>query len=713
MQTILDNQYMKFISNVGVGIPIFIILLLSMMILPLPPILLDVFFTFNITLALIVLLSGTYAARPLDFTIFPTILLVTTLLRLALNIASTRIILLKGHTGSDSVGQVIESFGEVLIGGNYAVGLVVFLIVVVINFVVVTKGAGRISEVSARFTLDAMPGKQMAIDADLNSGIISQEQAKERREEIAKEADFYGSMDGASKFVRGDAIAGILILLLNIVGGFVIGVAQHDLSAGEAARIYALLTIGDGLVAQVPSILLSTAAAMMVTRVSASHDVSNMIKEQIFFQFKPLLISCIIMTMLGLIPGMPHFVFLTIGGLLGVAAYYKYQQENSLPSTGTGIQGSSPTSQTGAQTSGQPAASAPEEEGKVDVKEVTWDDVHSVDPISLEVGYKIIPLVEEKSGAELMQKIKGVRRKLSQELGFLVPSVHIRDDLTLQPSQYRISMMGVSMAEFNVHLDKELAISSGQLFGKIEGIDCRDPAFQLEAVWINPTQREEAQTKGYTVVDAPTVIATHLSQIIQTYAHELLGHDESQKIIDKLAKQFPKLVEDLIPDKLALSTLVKVLQNLLKEHVPIRDSRTIVETLSVYAPNSQDPAILTEATRAQLRRMIVQQLIGNARELPVITLDPQLEQILQQGLQSNSENPVIEPMLLNKIQTSMNEYANKQIAIGHPVILLVSQELRPLLARLLRPAVSELAVLSFNEIPDDKQINVLSTLGTS
>lgn len=712
MQSILENNTFKIFANVGIGIPLFIILLLSMMILPLPAIFLDFFFTFNITLALIVLLSGTYAKRPLDFTIFPTILLVATLLRLALNIASTRVILLKGHTGTDSVGQVIQSFGEVLIGGNYAVGLIVFLIVVVINFVVVTKGGGRISEVSARFTLDAMPGKQMAIDADLNSGIISQEQAKERREEIAREADFYGSMDGASKFVRGDAIAGILILLLNIVGGFVIGVVQHDLSASEAARIYALLTIGDGLVAQVPSILLSTSAAIMVTRVSSSHDVGAMVKEQLFLQFKPLLISAVIMFMLGIIPGMPHFVFLTIAAALGAGAYYKYNQtvEPSAKDNAGAVAGAA----AGVTTSSNiDSTNQQGDDPKIEVKEVTWDDVQTVDPISLEVGYKIIPLVEEKTGAELMQKIKGVRRKLSQELGFLVPSVHIRDDLTLQPSQYRVSMMGVVMSEFNVHLDKQLAISSGKLFGQVEGIPCRDPAFNLEAVWINPSLKEEAQTKGYTVVDAPTVIATHLSQIIQDHAHELLGHDESQKIIDKLSKQFPKLVEDLIPDKLSLSTLVKVLQNLLKEHVPIKDARTIVETLSVHAGKSQDPAALTEFVRSQLGRLIIQQLVGNAQELPVCSLDPQLEQILQQGIQSNNENPVIEPMLLNKLQTQLFEFSQKQIVMGNPVILLVGAQIRPLLARLLRPAVSELAVLSFNEIPDDKRINVISTLGTT
>lgn len=695
-QTIAANNYFKFITGIGVGIPVFIILLLSMMILPLPPILLDIFFTFNITLSLIVLLACTYALRPLDFSIFPTVLLVATLLRLALNIASTRVVLLEGHTGTDAVGKVIEAFGHVVIGGNYAVGIVVFMIILIINFVVITKGGGRISEVSARFTLDSMPGKQMAIDADLNAGIINQEQAKARRDEVAREADFYGSMDGASKFVRGDAIAGVLILIINLLGGFAIGILQHDLSMSESARIYTLLTIGDGLVAQVPSILLSTAAAIMVTRVSASHDVGDLVKLQVFSHYKPLVISAVVMFMLGIIPGMPHFVFITVAGLLGGAAYYLYQK--TLEKEVRQEEG---------------ITLSEKEDKKAEPKEVSWDDVQSVDPVSLEVGYKLISLVDEKTGGELMQKIKGVRRKLSQELGFLVPSVHIRDDLALQPSQYRISLMGVVMGEFQVHMDKALAISSGKIFGKVDGIDCKDPAFGLDAVWINPSLKEQAQTKGYTVVDTATVIATHLSQIVQDHAYELLGHDEAQKILDRLAKQSPKLVEDLIPEKLNLSALVKILQNLLREHVPIRDSKTIVETLSSYASKSQDPAILTEQVRVKLGRMIVQQLIGPASQMPVITLDSKLEQILQQGIQSGKENPVIEPMLLSQVQQKLVEFSRKQIAMGNPVILLAANELRPVLSKLLRPSIKELSVLSFNEVPDDKQINVISTLGNS
>lgn len=698
MDNVIPTSGFKNLSQIGLGIPLFIIMLLGMMVLPLPPFLLDILFTFNITLSLIVLLAGTYSARPLDFSVFPTILLVTTLMRLALNIASTRIVLLEGHTGTDAVGQVIKSFGEVVIGGNYAVGMVVFLIVVIINFVVVTKGGGRISEVSARFTLDSMPGKQMAIDADLNAGVITQEEAKERREEVAQEADFYGSMDGASKFVRGDAIAGILILVINIIGGFAIGMFQHDLTAGEAARVYLLLSIGDGLVAQIPSILLSTAAAIMVTRVSSSHDIGAMVINQVFKHKKVLLISGSVLIILGIIPGMPHFIFLTIGGGLCAAAYYFHQRDNIA----------------GQQEDGSEKVKEKTEKPKaIEEKEVSWDDVSNEDPISLEVGYKIIPLVEESSGAELMGRIKGVRRKLSQELGFLIPSVHIRDDLNLQPSQYRISMMGVVMGEFNIHLDKELAISSGKIFSKIDGIETRDPAFGLEAIWIDASQKEQAQTKGYTVVDPSTVIATHLSQIIQDHAHEVLGYDEAQKILERLGESYPKLIEDLIPEKLQLSILVKVFQNLLKEHIPLRDARSIVETLSSQSSHSQDPAILTEAVRTKLGRLIVQQLVGSSNELPVITLDPNLEQILQKGLQTGTNEQVIEPMLLKQIQTSIVTYAQDQIALGNPIILLVNNAIRPFLSRLLRPGVQELSVLAFNEIPDDKKITVVSTLGNS
>jgi len=688
--------HLRQLMHVGVGIPIFVLVMLAMTILPLPPFLLDILFTFNITLALMVLLAGTYTARPLDFSVFPTILLLATLLRLALNIASTRVVLLDGHNGTDAAGKVVQSFGEVVVGGNYAVGFVVFLILVIINFVVVTKGAGRISEVSARFTLDSMPGKQMAIDADLNAGVISQEEAKQRRQDIASEADFYGAMDGASKFVRGDAIAGILILLINILGGFIIGVVQHDLAMSEAFRVYGLLTIGDGLVAQIPSLLLSTAAAIMVTRVSSSHDVSHQIKSQIFNQIKPLAIASVVLGVLGLVPGMPHFVFLSIALLLGFGAYYmKAQQSRPMP-----VEQSAPVDNQ------LPDAT------KQEVKEISWDDVQQLDDISLEVGYKLISLLEPKTGGELLGKIKGVRKKLSQELGFLIPTVHIRDDLNLGANQYKISLQGVVVGEGEIVTECLLAINSGQVFGHIEGIATKDPAFGLQALWIKPSLKEQAQTLGYTVVDISTVIATHLSQVISDNCNQLFGHQEAQKILDMLAKSAPKLVEDLVPDKLQLSAIVKVFQNLLEEHVPLRDSKTIVETLSEFASKSQDPVVLTEIVRSSLGRLIVQQLNGSAVELPVVTLEPNLEQILLASIQQGPEpTSIIEPRLMDKIQKAVAQFASKQEVLGKPAILLVHPHLRRLLSKLFKHVSKNLAVLSFKEIPDDKQMKIVSTLG--
>ncbi len=701
MEFIKNIQQMRASGNIGFGIPLFVLMMLGMLILPLPPFLLDIFFTFNITLALLVLLAGTYSLRPLDFSIFPMVLLLATLLRLALNIASTRVVLLEGHTGTDAAGKVVQSFGEVVIGGNYAVGFIVFLILVIINFIVVTKGASRISEVSARFTLDSMPGKQMSIDADLNAGVITQDEARIRRQEVASEADFYGAMDGASKFVRGDAIAGILILVINIIGGFIIGTVQHDLSIEDAFRVYGLLTIGDGLVAQIPSLLLSTAAAIMVTRVSSSHDVSTQVKDQVLYQFKPLAISSIVLAVLGFIPGMPHVVFLGIALLLGFGAYFLNKQKTLKKETDSKSNAKSPDEIALQRVNAEP-----------EVKEVSWDDVPLLDDVSLEVGYKLIPLVESKTGGELLNRIKGVRKKLSQELGFLIPSVHIRDDLNLGPTNYKISLLGVVIGEGDVFPDKDMAINSGQIFGKIDGIPTKDPAFGLDAVWINKSSKEQAQTLGYTVVDSSTVIATHLSQIIQDNAHQLLGHQEAQKILDILAKSAPKLVDDLVPDKISLSTVVKIFQNLLEEHVPLRDSKTIIETLSEYAQKSQDPAALTEMVRASLGRLIVQQLNGSASEVPVVTLDPNLEQILLQSMHTGgSEGGAVDPTLMDKIQKAVIQFANKQEVMGIPAILLVHPSIRRLLSKLLKHFAKNLSVLSFKEIPDEKQIKVVSTLG--
>lgn len=679
------------LASAGIGAPLFLVVVLAMMVLPMPPILLDVLFTFNISLGLIVLLVVVYTQRPLEFSVFPTVLLLATLMRLALNIASTRVVLLHGHTGSDAAGRVIEAFGEFVIGGNYAVGIVVFAILVIINFVVVTKGAGRISEVSARFTLDALPGKQMAIDADLNAGLITQEEARDRRTEISQEADFYGSMDGASKFVRGDAVAGILILIINLIGGLAIGTLQHDLGAGEALRVYALLTIGDGLVAQIPALVLSTGAAIMVTRVSTAHDVGQQILAQLFNNPKALVVTASVIGTLGLIPGMPNAPFLLISGIMAGGAYMLLQRQKAQALV---AETPAPT-----EASGEP-------------KELSWDDVTPVDVIGLEVGYRLIPLVDRNQGGQLMVRIKGVRKKLTQEFGFLVPSVHIRDNLELQPNAYRITLMGVAVGEAEARPDREMAINPGKVYGELEGTPTQDPAFGLEAVWIDPAQRDHAQTLGYTVVDASTVVATHLSQLLTKNAHELLGREEVQQLLDNLAKSAPKLVEDLVPNTLSLGVVVKVLQNLLVENIPIRDIRTIAESLAEYAAQSQDPAALTTLLRVKLGRAIVQQIYGTSSELPVITLDPALEQILQQSMQAAEEGAAgFEPGLADRLHKALVETTKRQLTNGQPAVLLVASQLRSVLAQFVRHTVNDLQVLAFNEIPENKQIKIVATVG--
>jgi flagellar biosynthesis protein FlhA len=679
------------LARSGLGAPILLILMLAMVVLPLPPIALDLLFTFNISLSLIILLVVIYSRRPLDFSIFPSVLLVATLLRLALNIASTRVVLLHGQNGPGAAGHVIKAFGEFVVGGNYAVGLVVFIILVIINFVVVTKGATRVSEVTARFTLDAMPGKQMAIDADLNAGIITHEEARERRAEISHEAEFYGSMDGASKFVRGDAVAGILILIINILGGLAVGVLQHHLPLQDALHTYTLLTIGDGLVAQIPALLLSTAAAIIVTRVSSAQDLGEQVISQLFSSPRALAITAGVIGLLGLIPGMPNFAFLTLAVLLGVGAYWMY-------------------SRAGAEEDG--AAQTAPEQGPAEPRDLSWDDVQPVDLIGLEVGYRLIPLVDKNQGGQLMARIKGVRKKLSQELGFLVQPVHIRDDLDLAPNTYRVSLLGVPVGESEVFPDRELAINPGQVFGTLQGAAVKDPAFGLEAVWIEPGQRDEAQAMGYTVVDAGTVIATHLSQVIQDHAHELLGHEEIQQLLDLLARSQPKLVESLVPKTLSLGVVLKVLQNLLAERIPIRDMRTIAETLAAHAPQSQDPGVLTTAVRTALGRLIVQHINGMSSELPVITLDPALEQILHQSLQSSGEGGGgMEPGLAERLHGSLAQAAQRQEVAGQPAVLLVPPQIRPWLARWLRHTIPGLSVLAYNEVPDNKQIRVLATVG--
>ncbi len=687
---ILTN--VKQVGARGLGAPLVLVMLLAMVVIPLPPIALDMFFTFNITLSLVVMLVVVYTRRPLEFSVFPSLLLIATLLRLALNVASTRVVLLEGHTGGDAAGKVIEAFGSFVIGGNYAVGLVVFLILVIINFVVVTKGAGRVSEVSARFTLDAMPGKQMAIDADLNSGLINQDEARERREDVAREADFYGAMDGASKFVRGDAVAGILILFINIIGGLSIGMVQHGLDFSTALQNYVLLTIGDGLVAQIPSLLLSTSAAIIVTRVASAQDVGGQIVNQLFTSPKALAVAAAVLFLMGIIPGMPNFAFLTLAAAAGAGAWMIWQRQQKP----------------------QEPVVEPQPQEVPEQRDLGWEDVQPVDPIGLEVGYRLIPLVDRNQGGQLMNRIKGVRRKLSQELGFLVPSVHIRDNLDLSPNSYRISINGVAMAEAEIFPDRELAINPGQVFGELHGVATKDPTFGLDAVWIDSDQKDHAQTLGYTVVDASTVVATHLSEILQSQASELLGHEEAQQLFDMLAKSAPKLVEDLVPGTLPMSSVVKILQNLLAEHVPIRDIRRIAETLAAQAPRSQDPGVLTAAVRVALSRGIVQQLTGTTAEIPVAVLDPNLEQILQQTMQSSDEGQAgFEPGLAERLQNALAETQASMEAQGHEGILLVAAPIRPWMARFAKHAAPGLHVLSYNEIPDNRQIKVVSSIGNA
>ncbi len=674
----------------GIGVPVGVLAVLSMVVLPLPPIVLDVLFSFNIALSLVIVMAVFYVARPVEFGVFPTILLLATLLRLALNVASTRVVLLNGHSGPQAAGHVIQSFGEFVIGGNFAVGVVVFIILTIINFVVVTKGAGRISEVSARFTLDAMPGKQMAIDADLNAGLITQDEARTRRLEVRSEADFYGSMDGASKFVRGDAVAGILILFINIIGGLAIGTIGHGLPLADAGRTYTLLTIGDGLVAQIPALLLSTAVALIVTRMSRAQDMGGEMTKQLFGNPKALGVVSGLLGTIGLVPGMPNFAFLLMAGLCGGGAYLLAKRRANPPPA-------------------PPPPPAPVV--SPESKELTWDDVQGVDLIGLEVGYRLVPLVDKKQNGDLLARVRGVRRKLSQDLGFLVPAVHIRDNLDLAPNVYRINLAGVPVGESIIYPERELAINPGRVFGPVQGIATRDPAFGMEALWIEPALRDHAQTLGYTVVDPSTVIATHLSFIVQSHANEILGHEEVQQLLNSLAKTAPKLVEDLVPRLVPLSVVVRVLQCLLAERVPIRNIRTIVETLAEHATKTQDPMVLMGHVRVALGRQIVQDIAGVGAELPVITLEPELERLLANSLAGNAANPGLEPGLAERLQQRVAEASRRQETSGEPAVLLVPPQLRQNLARFLRSGLPNLHVLAWNEIPDNRKVRLVSAVG--
>jgi flagellar biosynthesis protein FlhA len=680
---------MRDLVRVGAGVPVGVLAVLSMIVLPLPPMALDILFTFNIALSIVIMMAVFYVSRPVEFGVFPTVLLVATLLRLALNVASTRVVLLHGHNGPGAAGHVIQSFGEFVIGGNFAVGVVVFIILTIINFVVVTKGSGRISEVSARFTLDSMPGKQMAIDADLNAGLITQDEARARRADVRAEADFYGSMDGASKFVRGDAVAGILILFINMVGGLAIGTIGHGMPIGDAGKTYTLLTIGDGLVTQIPALLLSTAVALIVTRMSRAQDMGGELSKQLFGNPKALGVASGLLGAMGLVPGMPNLAFLLMSGVCGATAYAVAKRRAAPPPEAA------------------PAKPAPTNESR----ELSWDDVKPVDLIGLEVGYRLVPLVDKRQSGDLLARVRGVRRKLTQDLGFLVPPVHIRDNLDLAPNVYRITLGGVPVGESIIYADRELAINPGRVFGPIQGIATKDPAFGMDAVWIEPSARDQAQTLGYTVVDPSTVIATHLSFIVQTHAHEVLGHEEVQQLLNTLAKTAPKLVEDLVPRVLPLSTLVRVLQGLLAERVPIRNMRTIIETLSEHAPKSQDAALLLGHVRVALGRQIVQEIAGVNTELPVITLEPELEKLLQGSLAGNAANPGLEPGLAERLQQRLAEASRRQETTGEPSVLLVPPTLRHTLARFTRSSVPNLHVLAWNEIPDNRKVRLVSAVG--
>ncbi len=672
----------------GLGAPFLVLLMLIMMVLPIPTVGLDLLFTFNIALSLIVLLVTVYSRRPLEFSSFPTVLLVATMLRLSLNIASTRVVLLEGHTGTASAGQVIESFGNFVIGGNYAVGLVIFAILVIINFVVVTKGAGRVSEVSARFVLDAMPGKQMAIDADLNAGLVDQEEARQRRSDISREADFYGSMDGASKFVKGDAIAGLLVLFINILGGLAVGVGQHGLSFSDAATNYTLLTIGDGLVAQIPSLMLSMGTAVIVTRVSSAEDMGQQISIQLFKDPRALIITAVLIGLLGLVPGMPNLVFLTLGAGLGAFAWYSQKSEQ------------------------KPDEPDEEPAPKPENVELSWDDVKPTDIVGLEVGFGLIPLVDKRQGGKLPDRIKAVRRKLTEELGFLIQAVHIRDNLDLPPSRYRISILGVSEGEADLYADKELAIGSGVESSQLNGIAAKDPAYGMDAVWISSDQRDNAQALGYTVVDPGTVIATHMSKLLMQHAGGLLGHEEVQALLDSLSKSAPRLVEDLVPKMLPLPTVVKVLQNLLNEGIPVKDMRSIAETLAEKGTNTQDADELTAAVRVALRRQITGQLTSFEETLPVITLDAELERLCLTSVEAENEGGLgIEPGLAERLYQSLADSVHRQEVNGEPAVLLVSPKLRPWLAGMVRHTIPLLKVLAYSEIAETKRLKVVANIG--
>ena len=672
----------------GLAAPILVVAILALMVLPIAPWMLDTFFTLNIALALMVMMVAAYMVKPLDFAAFPSVLLLTTLMRLSLNVASTRVVLLEGHTGPGAAGAVIEAFGHFLIGGNFAVGLIVFAILVVINFMVVTKGAERIAEVSARFTLDAMPGKQMAVDADLNAGLTDEAEAKRRRLEVQEEANFFGSMDGASKFVRGDAVAGILILIINIIGGFAIGMAQHGLSAGEAANSYVLLAGGDALVAQIPCLLVSVPAAMVIRRVGKDIDTGKQIAAQMFMSPRALGITAGILILLGVVPGMPHTVFLLMGCAFGYGAWLAMRAKNKPKETPEQL------------AAAQEALAAPQQE-----TEATWDDLTPVGRLGLELGLRLIALVDKRPQGDLLTRIKGVRRKFAQEVGFLPPAVHVRDNLELKPSAYRITLRDVMVGEGEAFPGMYLAINPGGITTPLIGTPTTDPAFGLPAHWIDERQKEAAQMAGFTVVDSETVMATHLSHLMQMHAAKLLSRAEVQQLVDHVAKVAPRLIEEVIPKMVPITVFQKVLQLLLEDAVHIRDIRTIIETLAENAGHTQDPVELARRVRIALAPAIVQQIYGPTRELNVIAIEPGLERLLVQAL-TNANGPSLDPGVADVLTQRAAEVANQQEELGMPACLLVPDQIRNAIARLVRRVAPRLQVLAHSEIPETHSIRI-------
>jgi len=685
------RQSLVFTDAKGIAIPLIILAIMAMLVVPLPSIALDVLFTFNIMAGLVVVMISINVRRPLEFSVFPLVLLLATMLRLSLNVASTRVVLLRGHEGPDAAGNVIASFGEFVIAGNYVVGFIIFIILMIINFIVVTKGAGRTSEVIARFTLDALPGKQMAIDADLNAGIIDQETALRRREEVSQESDFFGSMDGASKFVRGDAIAGLLILAINIIGGLIVGTTQNGLGFEEAAQIYTLLTIGDGLVAQVPSLLLSLSTAIIVTRVTTSESTTNEAGAQLADP-AALKITSIILIILGVIPGMPHFMFLFSGGLLAVFAFLndrKTQVRSDVELANT------------------------QSESKNENIELDWEDIEHVDQISLEIGYGLIPLVSEQDGGLLLSRVRGIRKKLSAELGFLIQPIRIRDNLNLEPMSYNILLKGAVRGNGILKLGSDLAINPGDITTELEGVPTKEPAFGLDAYWINQTQSDHAKTLGYTIVDGATVVATHLNALLRTNASDLLGHDETREILAKVSTRSPKLIEDLVPDKLSVTTVMQVLKNILFESVSIRDIHTILSTLLVESGKTQNPDELTELVRPRLGHLMLQEVVDLGEALNVITLDPNLEQMLIGSVAQSTKmgEAVIEPTLIEGLLESVKKQRNEAEEKGHPAVIVVAPPIRPWLARMIKQRFPDTTVLSYTEIPEDQKIKVFARIG--